>query len=107
MTYNKEYYEQHRDRFREYNKRYVEKKIDDGTYDLELEKQRERLKKYYATHKEQFSEYSRSRSDLRKEKIECECGTVIARGSKSIHRKTEKHTTRMIIKDLQSHQPSS
>ncbi len=52
------------------------------------EKNKERIlqvqKKYGDTHKEQKAEY-------RKQKITCECGSIICIGDKSTHFKTKKH----------------
>jgi hypothetical protein len=63
----KKYHEEHKDERNEYNKKYYKEN-------------KEKSKKYYENNKEKL-----------KEKITCECGSIISRENIAHHRKTKKH----------------
>lgn len=99
MTYNKEYYENNKDKFREYKRRTLAKKKSEASIEEELNKRREYAKIYYRDNKEYFTEYNKNNKDKLKIKIQCECGSIVSKGSFYSHKKTEKHINRMIIKE--------
>jgi hypothetical protein len=71
----KEYYEINKEKIIEYHKKYNE---------VNKEQLCEQQKKYYESNKEHIIE-------KHKEKMTCECGSVICKGVKSRHLKTKRH----------------
>ena len=98
MSYNKAYYENNKDKIKEYKQRTIEKKISNGTFDDEINKRKEYSRNYYNDNKDYFIEYNKKRKETLRNKIECECGSTISKGSLYSHRKSEKHINRIIIK---------
>ena len=72
---SKEYYETHREKTLEYRKQY---------YEENKQKFVELRKNYYEIHKEQISQQ-------KKQKITCECGSVVQYSEKARHAKSIKH----------------
>jgi len=60
---------------------------------------REYYAEYYAAHPEYYAEYYAANCDAikqhQREKIQCDCGATICRGSKSNHLRTKRHTDRL------------
>ena len=80
--YKKQYREDNKDKLDENTKRFREENPD---------YMKEYNQKYYQEKKDYFKEYRENNRDKYKEKIKCECGKVITRGSISRHCKTKKH----------------
>lgn len=76
---HKEYYEENRQKWKEYAKEYHKQNKEKIN-----EKKREYAKEYREQNKEKIKEYE-------KEVIKCVCGSEICRGKKARHEKTQKH----------------
>lgn len=86
----KKYREDNIEKINEYNKKYNEKNKDhikkyyEGYYLNNIEKINEYKKEYYQKTKDK-------QLQKQKEKIECECGSIVRRGGLAEHKKSNKH----------------
>lgn len=93
--YQKNWRDNNKEKRKAYEKKY---------YDKNPELHNERSKKYYEDNKEKFSEFNKIYREQNKEeirikkttKITCECGCVVSYNNMSIHRRTKKHTFKLI-----------
>ena len=127
-----EYRNEHRDKYRNYNKQYYEDNKDDilqyhkDYYEHNKERLIEEQKQTYHKNREKFSEqrkqyrkdnpekvrelerqaYQRNKEQKRqkaKEKIECACGAIVCRAKMTDHKKTLKH--QQYIQSLEQNNP--
>jgi hypothetical protein len=80
--YNKEYRKTNREKILEQNKK---------KYQINKEQLTQQSKEYYEANKDKILERM-------KQKITCECGSVICKGDKSKHLKTKKHLAHIASK---------
>ena len=109
----KEYYEKNKEHLKEQHKKwYVDnkEKITEQKkkwYEENKEKENERAKQWYEVNKEKANErvkqwYEVNKEKIKeksKEKITCECGSEYIKVSKSRHERSQKHITKMMIKN--------
>jgi len=87
---HKKYYEEHKEKINEQHKKYYEENKEKVIqkvkkyYEENKEKVIQKVKKYYEENKEIINEQ-------RKEKITCECGSIVRKDLIARHRKTLKH----------------
>jgi hypothetical protein len=74
-TYNKEYYESHKQAYKEASAR------------------------YYAKNRDSIIEKSKERYIIEKIPVTCECGVMLFSNTIDHHRTTKKHRLRMLLKD--------
>lgn len=90
LEYKKEYYEENKVEILEKHKKYNELHKEEilvkakEYYEEKKEELNEKHKEYYELHKVDISE-------KHKEKITCDCGCIVTKGSIYTHRKTQKH----------------
>ena len=100
--YHKKTYENNKERKKEYDKKKYEnnkEKIKEKTKkyrENNKEKIKEKEKKYRENNKEKNKERQK---EYNKEKITCECGSIICKGDLSKHKKTKKHFNLMKQKE--------
>ena len=86
IEYNKERYQNNKDKIQEYKKEY---------YQLNREKLLERNRKYKQDNKDKIKQYYQNNKDKilekNKEKITCACGSIVRKSDLSRHQKTKKH----------------
>ena len=94
IEYKKQYYIDNIDYFREKHKQYRQ-----DNFEKLREKRKHydqinaaRLKEY---HKQYYQENAAKLNERQYEKITCECGAIIARGGKYLHKRTNKHIENM------------
>jgi len=99
--YNKQYKTKHKDKYSEYHKQYRTDNKDKSTeYNIQYktenkDKLAEQQKQYYTENKGKIAEYKKhyynKNKDKIKQKVTCECGCNVSRGSLLQHRKSPKH----------------
>jgi hypothetical protein len=93
---NAEYYQDNKERMDKYYKEYNE--TNKEKISIQKKEYREKNKEKISFQKKEYNERNKETIVLKnKEKIQCECGAIISRGSKSAHKKTKKHLSKINI----------
>ena len=95
----KEYYEANKEKRKEYYKEYREANKEKNKEYREINK--EKRKEYREINKDKMKEYYQENKEKilsrQKEKITCDCGSILRQGDKARHNRTTKHQN--FIKD--------
>jgi hypothetical protein len=95
--YDKEYYENNKNRIKEVKKKYRDNNLDKTKevkkkyYEINKNKILDKMKEYYKINKTKMKECYETNKNEINDKIVCDCGCFINRSHISRHKKTQKH----------------